>query len=560
MTRRGGGPGLGAQGGPFADPSRALLLAAALAAVALIAGYLIFRACTGAECTKLYCTTGSDLAIPEGYERVTAIYRAKAVEGPPEGNDLTVFLPLSASTSDGRNLSFYRYVEQTESWEPVAPAVLDAQGSTVGGTLSSVPEVITVLRRLSGAGHVIGYVGHNQALHPSAAANITILVTRDFKPGSDGRLEGTVTDPRQVGAGPEVLHIPSVAFDSRDRGVIPIVDSLLTNATARSAHVRAVVGFVNAQQLAGIDISYFDLNPSLRTPFALFILELGQALRDSGKKLSVTLPPPTKAGDRVDEGSYDWQAIGKAADFVTIWPYRDQSTLRRDLPEILTYLTGKVDPLKLVYTVTPYATEKSADGIRTMTLLDAMSIAGTLQLRAGSDGRLTTGSEVNVIAPNIDQTEGRSGIGWQASTACVTFAYEQNLPRTVWIENFYSIGFKLQFIATRKLGGVAVEDASARPEIGNIWPALVPFVSSGQPVLMQPNPSDLVPKWTVSKGTADEGVKGVLKWATPAESGTHTVKLTISDGVALFENTIPVTLQAPARPTAVPTATPTRAN
>ncbi|MFN0094759.1 MAG: glycosyl hydrolase family 18 protein [Dehalococcoidia bacterium] len=561
MSRRGGGPtglGFAGPGGTMASPARLVILAGLIAAVVVVLGYFVFRQCTGASCTKLYCASSGDAAIPEGYERVTSVYKLKSGAKLPDGNDVQVFLPLSAATDDGRNLSFYRYIEQTGAWEPVAPAILDAQGNTVAATLPELPDRIAVLRRLSGAGHVVGYVKHNQALHPSAAANLTVLHTRDFRPGSDGRLEGTITDPKLIGAGPEVQHFPTVYVDGADKGLIPIVDSLMTNTQARTNHVRAITALVNERQLPGIDISYFDLNANLRTPFALFILELGQSLQASGKRLSVTLPAPQKAGDRIDEGSYDWKTIGQAADILQIWPYRDQSTLRRDLPEILTHLKMLVEPAKLVYTVTPYATEKSVDGIRTMSLLDAMTIAGTLQLRTGADGRVATNSSIVVIAPNINQADGRSGIGWQASTASVAFTYEQNVPRTVWIENFFSIGFKLQFIVNHKLGGVAIEDASSTPEIGNIWPALIPFISTGQPVLLQPNPAELVPEWTVSKGTGDGGQKGELKWATPAESGTYTIKLTISDGIAAFENTIPVTVQQAARPTptVAPSATP----
>ena len=48
-----------------------------------------------------------------------------------------------------------------------------------------------------------------------------------------------------------------------------------------------------------------------------------------------------------------------------------------------------------------------------------------------------------------------------------------------------------------------------------------------------------------------------MTWITPAEPGTYTVSITVSDGVARFQNDIPLTVQPKASPTAV--ATPTAA-
>jgi hypothetical protein len=61
---------------------------------------------------------------------------------------------------------------------------------------------------------------------------------------------------------------------------------------------------------------------------------------------------------------------------------------------------------------------------------------------------------------------------------------------------------------------------------------------------MQPYPADLVPKWSVSKGTLDGGQRGSVKWTTPSDPGNYTVDLTLSDGVSLFQNEISVNVQA----------------
>lgn len=565
MNRRGGGGqlpwGTRSSGPLYGGPRRGgygrlVLMAAILAGVILLAWFVLAKACGGGtSCTQLYCPSSQDIAVPDGYERVTSIYEYNTAKGQvPQGTNASVALPLTRTTGDARNLSFYRYVPETKSWEPLMPGVLDAQGKQVSATLTTTPSVLTVLRRLSPGGEVVAYLAHDAALHPEAAGHITILHTRDYKPIADGSINGSLSK-RPEG---QFAWYPVISADASDKDAIPIVTGILSSAASRSNHVQNILKLVADGQMQGVDIAYLDLPADQRTSFALFIAELAQRLHAQNKKLTVTLPAPIKTADRIDDQGYDWAEIGKAADLVEIAPYRDQSTYRRDMPDIIQYLAGLVPPQKLVLTVTPYATEKTPEGIHTMTVADAMVIATKLSVATGSpDAKLTTNSNVNLAAVNIDKTENRSGITWQVETACVAFSYELNGGRTIWIENVFSVGFKLELIPRYHLGGVAVEDASSNILLGDIWTAIVPFVTSGQPLLMQPNPTDLKPTWDVSAGTKEGGERGVLKWSTPAEPGTYTVTLTLSDGVSRFENQIPVTVQAKATGTTTPAATAT---
>src|SRR5690606_17671336 len=146
-------------------------------------------------------------------------------------------------------------------------------------------------------------------------------------------------------------------------------------------------------------------------------------------------------------------------------------------PEILEYLTARVTPAKLILTVSPYATETGGETINVMSLAQAMSIATRVTVRAEADA-ITTSTNIEITGTNIDKDESLTGIRWSADTATVAFSYKQALgagSRTIYLENFFSIGFKLELIGTFKLGGVAVEDASANDFLGNIWTALVPF-------------------------------------------------------------------------------------
>lgn len=549
MTRRGGQLPWGNKrsstlyGGPSqSGMPRLAMLAAITLGIVLLGFFLFTKACGSPTCTEVYCPSDEGLTPPDGYERVTRIYELNEDHDPvADGQDIVVKLELNGETDDGRNLSFFRYVRETGTWEPLAPASLEGDGKHVSGVLATSAPVMTVLRRLSPAGHVVAYLPANAQLHPDAAGKITILHTRDFTPGSDGSVEGTKS---AIPVDPGVAWYPSISAGNAQQGSIPVVSGILASGPGRTRHVQQVIKLVNDNQLAGIDIAYLDLPATERTNFTLFVVELAEALHAQQKLLTLTLPPPQKTAERIDEGAYDWAQLGKSADILQIAPHRDQRTFRQVMPEILQFLTTAVEPAKLVLTVSPYATETSAEGIRTMPLTEAMVIATKLLLRVGSDGRVETNSNIEVVGENIDRDENLSGVSWSTDAASVYFTYKQGTGRTVFIENFFSLGFKLELIPQYKLGGVAVEDASSNPLLGDIWTSLNPFVTSGQPSLLQPNPEDLTPQWTVSAGEKDRGVRGSIEWATPSEPGRYTITLTLSDGVSLFQNSIPVDVQA----------------
>lgn len=525
---------------------RPIALGVILLTIAVLAFFLLGRVFGGESCgSDPYCATSRDIAVPDGYELVTHVYEINAdspdIKNPPPGSTtVQIQFPMEKTGADTRNLSFYRYVEETKAWEPLAAAQLDPQGTVVSGVFRETPAVVAVLRRLSAAGHVVAYLERNDVLRPDAVNQITVLHTNDFRPGTDGTIEGELSTVLPAG---NYAFYPMISASGANKGDLAIVRTLLADPALRSRHVAEIVKLVNTLGLQGIDIAYMDLTADQRTVFTLFIAELGQALHGQGKKLSVSLPAPIKTGDRIDEGAYDWAEIAKDADILQMAPYRDQGTYRLVMPEIIQALTSRVDPAKLVLTVTPYATEKSSDGLRRLSLTEAMATAGKLKFDAADGQPLVTSNVVNVVGTNIDSNENLRGLQWAPEVATVYFTYKLNGNRTIWIENFFSIGFKLEYISQYKLGGVAIEDASDDIYLGNIWPALIPFISSGQPVLLQPNPNDLAPRWRVTKGTAEGGRNGVLEWTTPAEPGEQSVYLTLSDGVALFESVIVANIQ-----------------
>ncbi len=566
MTRRGGRLPWGASGSPglYGGPRRSnnygrmAALGLIGLGVVLIVFWLAGRMCNSSSCDEYYCPSGRNISALDGYEFASRIFEYNQAKGAVDGGtNLAIAVELTKPAGDGQSLTFFRYVEETKNWEPITPAVLESQGKVVSATFTSTPSIMAVMRRTAPGGNSIAYLPHNNPLHKSAAGHVSIVHTIDFKPLADGSVDGTLSTLKSDGT---FEIFPVISANNRTKGDVAIVENILASGESRSNHVNQIVQKAAEANVKGIDIAYMDLQVTSRTSFTLFIGELYDKLHAQNKQLTLTLPSPIKAQNRIDEGAYDWAELGKRADLLKIAVYRDQATYRLVMPEILQFLADRVTPGKLILTVSPYATETGGESITTMSLAAAMAIATRVTVRAEADAIITS-SNIKVTGTNIDKDENLPGVRWSPETATVAFSYKQPQgggSRTVYLENFFSVGFKLELIRTFHLGGVAVEDASDDTYLGDIWTALVPFITSGTPILLQPNPQDLAPKWTVkdNAGTIEDTGRGSASWFTPAQPGTYTIYLTLSDGVARFENSVDVSVKAkpatavPASPTA----------
>lgn len=520
------------------------MLAAIVVGAAVLVWWSITVVFGGGSCNEPYCETSAEFPTPANFERQSAVFEFnQAFAGQFAGSDVQIQLRLDRKVDDGTELQFFAYDFETRAWKLAGNATLAPSGDSVTGIFAEPPNVIAVFRQRASTGHVVAYIdaAGGARLHPAALEHATIVHTRDFTPNADGTVAGSLS---RIPVREGVRVIPVISASRAIPDTIPNLQVILLTPEGRSKHVQEIVRLVVENDLPGIDIAYADLSVDQRTSFTLLVKELAAQLHSRGKVLTLTLPPPLKAPDRIDEGAYDWAQLARDADVLKIAPYRDQGTYRLAMVDILAHLTTVADPRKLVLTVTPYAAEKSPEGIRPLTLADAMAIATKLALRSE---RVVTDSDVQVAGVNIDASENLPGVRWDPNTATVAFTHKPGGDsRTVWIENVYSVGFKLEFVTTFGLGGVAVEDASDNVFLGDIWPALVTFVEAGGPRLVQPNAEDLRPRWSAEAGTLSGGESGVVTWHAPSTPGTYRVFLALSDGVYLFQSEIAIVVQTPA--------------
>jgi hypothetical protein len=473
-------------------------------------------------------------APPEGMEAVSPLYDI-SVSGSIEGPTV-ITLKLPSVISDPRNLSLYTL--EGNQWRRVGSAKLVFDGAGVQGEVSELPKNIAVLRATSALNQLSGSLPAGSELNPQAAEVLSVLNPVDFAPASDGSLEGeAATLPENTG-----LDIyPTIRVSTAQQA--EAANAIIGSPDLRDEHMNAILEMVESGRYRGVDIDYGPLDALHKDEFSEFVVALAEQLHRRGIGLTLTAPLPIQQGTSWDSGAYDWLRLAQAADAIRLLPEEDPSDYYKSMEQALSFLIEqeKIPPAKLVLVLSPWAHEKGGEGIRRLSLLEALTIASTLKLK--DEGEIRPGDSVTVIGENIYQEDGASGMGWDEEAAAVSFGYPGlGGARTVWIENSFSIAFRLNLAARFHLGGVAVDDVSSDPGVNDIWPVLQEFAATGKVSLVKPNGTLLLPYWEADGGSLEGGADGAVVWTAPQDPGAYHITLVVSDGLARLGQRLGVTV------------------
>jgi spore germination protein YaaH len=455
---------------------------------------------------------------------------------------VTIALPLTVSVTSDTNLGFYSFLNgrwQRISESTVMPAqVFASQGcgttEETGGSLvscgdfSSVPENLAVLQVLSQTYIVAAGIRSGAALYGDARPNI--VSPRDFTPVSDGTVSGSVTDPARSEG---VALMPTIVGSSSDTAAV--VNDILLDENLRAQHVQQISSLVTNGDLDGIDLEYSAVDPSLAAEFTAFVTALAESLHGSGKQLSLTLPPPGS-----ESSAYQWAQLGAQADQIRILPLADPVSYWDNMPGALGSLTEDVPPQKILLQVSPFSLE-AGDVPRAIGYQRAMVLASDLAVREPDNPEeIVRGSTVKIVAENLDENEGAAPMRWDNAAAAVTFTTGGTDRRRIYIENTFSVAFKLELVQAYGLGGVNVAEASADADVANIWGPVNELVVTSTVSLKRPNDASLQPHWTaVDGGTLSAGTGTNTTWVAPS-NGTYNIELSVSDGDRRFGQQIAI--------------------
>ncbi len=483
---------------------------------------------------------------PEGYEALSQVItpkKPKGTEGPYK-----LIVSLSQTVTDGRNLGLY--TSRGGKWERLATATLTQNGTAAEGEVGEIPGNVAVLRRTASAVGLSGWLPAGAQAEPQALELLGTINPVDYTPGAEGTVSGNAT---QIPAGAKASVVPTIRSPGQKEW--DAINNILASPQLRDAHITALVQVALQQGNAGIDVDYERVAPARRPDFTAFVTVLAEKLHQANKSLSITLPSPTKQGVTWDTGAYDWEEISKAADVIKIVPEADPSAYYQRMTEVFNnYLKSKIDLKKVVLVVSRQSHEKGSDGLRALSLKEALTLASEIEVRTAV---IVPNSSVLVVGKNIYQDDGATGIRWDEGAFAVSFAYPGSRgQRTVWIENALSIAFKLDFARRLGLGGVALDDVSQDPQAPNIWDPIRLFADTGNVSLVAPNGVILKPTWQSQAGALEPGAKGNVVWKAPAQAGVYDVTLVISDGVVRASRKVVVEVK-PGTGATAPTPSPT---
>ncbi len=314
---------------------------------------------------------GKSAKNPDGFEllsKVEPLAKPKGTNGP---YSLTV--KLTQTVTDGRNLALY--TNRSGHWDRLASATLVNNGAAVTGQVADMPANIAVLRRTATAIQMFGSLPSGTQPDPVALDVLSAIDPVDYKPAADGTIQGS---PNSLPAGRGNI-VPTVR--ASEQADIDAVNTILASPQLRDAHIAALVQLALQSGNAGIDLDYQRVNPARKADFTAFISVLSDKLHQSSKTLTISLPAPLKTGVSWDTGAYDWEELSKKADMIKMVPDPDPSTYFKRMDDTLSFLKGKVDLKKVALTLSRQSYEKGTDGLRSLPLREALTLASTIEVQ-----------------------------------------------------------------------------------------------------------------------------------------------------------------------------------
>lgn len=459
--------------------------------------------------------------VPEGLVALSDLHDINVGNGFEGAATLTVRLTKSVTEDD--SLAFYTY--EGDEWRRLVSVQLIDGNRAAQGTVQTLPQNIAVLERETLASALALIIGSGDTPDPDALRGASIVAVDAGRPASsDGAVlvQPGALDAALAAGVPTYLGFSAEAGDDAQA-----VDLVLATPALVEQHVASIAAAAQEFGAAGVHINYTAVDAARRAQFTSFIESLATQLQAGGLGLVVSVPTPVG----VDFGAYEWVPLAAAADGLWMRGPGDRSVYYDQIGAALATQRERGTDLGAVSLVVDRrSSERSADGVRALSQRDALAIAS--ELAARSEGGIAPGDGVTVNGTNIDQTSGNSGLAWDDRSRSVTFSYVgRGGPRTVWVENRFSVAFRLDLARLEGLGGVVIDGAEQDDALPNVWEAVRAFAEEGTARLELPYGPYLMPLWSVSDGLVEgSSGDGVIVWRAPEQTGAYEITLVVSDG------------------------------
>jgi spore germination protein len=247
----------------------------------------------------------------------------------------------------------------------------------------------------------------------------------------------TVIDPEMVRKLQDqgVRVIPHIANYTQGKWAPDNASVVIRDAALRSTHVRNIVDLVIRAGYDGIDIDYEGLEEADRVPLVMFLTELGEALHEHRKLLTISVQAKVSdKGDGSHNQAQDYASIGQVVDRVNVMTY-DYSYRDSD--------PGPIAPLDWVNDVLAYITSQ---------ISQRKVVLGNVLL--GYDWGRGQGETVTWEQATDLADENGADIEWDEDSQSPWFRFNgTDGPHEVWFENAESTALKLELVEKYDLGG-----------------------------------------------------------------------------------------------------------
>jgi hypothetical protein len=509
-------------------------------------------------------------AVPPTLARQSPIYSIRTTGSSPELTSLNITLPTGANPDA---VDMYGWSADDGLWRFI-PAQVNASGAL--SMIASVRDLPDQVALFSAAGAmqptVLVSVDAVQVLSEGVGELATIVSPGGMTPTVDGRLSGSLAPGYDLNAG--YLVMPVIRNYADPRAVdTATISTILGNRTLRNDHIAQIAVFVSSNGFRGVFIDYRDVPLDQRESFSAFITELGSRLRSQGLQLGVAIPAATNDNGVWNTGSYDWQVIGSAANYVQINlpldPESYASGTDQPIESLLRWAKGEISRSKILLGLSALSLREVDSAFTSVGYAQALSALGDVRIESdvAEGGTIPPGAEIQA---RLDGFGAASGFDTTNQTPFIDYFGEDGttVVSRMWLLTPQALRYRMELTELFGLAGVGFDDLLAQGTAEGISQAILNYKLQ-TPV--NPTTSELALRWRI------EGSDGVLSEITTglnepfvttlsAPDGNYAINVEIVGGevesprsgvaVALFQPTLTPTPLPTPTPTPVPTATP----
>ncbi len=446
----------------------------------------------------------------------------------PELVEITI--PLPNASEPYHTLDLYTWNGESWAW---LPSHVIASEEVIEAKLDYLPESVVVMQTHPLNPHVSASYVPDFPL----PGNFTSDMSTEINPQglyleAEGLIAGNLGQlPAEIINGTFSI-IPSIRNWGDDGSIrSDLIDNLLIDDTARQRHIATIVSLIQSNTYQGVELDYRGISPDLRDEYTAFLEELRAALpRDKRLAVQIELPQPVSA-ETWDTGAYDWQAIGRLADFVRVPASPDPKAYDPDgqMTAMLDWAVGQVSRYKLQLLLTTRSVEQVNGQTHQISYQEALVSLGTAAVANGT----TTAKSNQLLDFTLSGLQNSGGVQFDPNSGLYWFTYpaDPSGPHLVYLENAASVARKLQLVAQYNLRGVAVQnlfDENSDPQIREVTRQFLNLALSpveGQHAVI----------WQVKNqegGLIAEQIVDLTSptyhWTTPAAPGTYQVLASIS--------------------------------